>query len=206
MTVQANPDLVRTYAAAAMEALAGEIEDSLIALFTGFSTNVVGAYGTDLDAADFRTIRKNFNDSKAPMSGRVAVISTKDEIALMADTTLEAYFANAKPEVVAAGALAELYGTRIFVSNRIATDTVANPDETVNSAFHRDAMILAMRDLPAVPAGLGAVSHSVIDPESGLQFRVVMSYDARLGGVQVTYEALWGVKELRDALGQLVRS
>lgn len=201
----ANASMVRRYANGAMEALAAEIEDSLIALFAGFS-GTVGAYGTDLDAADVLASRKKLNDAKAPSNDRHIVFSTKDELTILGDSALASYNAFANPEAIAAGAIGDLYGIRCWTSNRIATNAVPAPDETVNAAFHRDAMILAMRDLPAVPAGLGATSATVRDPETGIQFRVVMAYDASYGGTRVTYEALWGVKELRDALGVLVKS
>lgn len=205
VTATANMDLVREYAGGAMEALAGAIEDDLLALAAGFSVSV-GTFGTALDAADILNCRKALNDAKAPQADRHVVFSTKDEVSLLADTALDVYFANAKPDAISQGALGDLYGLRAWTSNRITTATIPNPDETVNVAFHKNAMILAMRDLPAVPAGLGAMAVTTRDPVSGIQFRVVMAYDPALGGTRVTYETLYGVKELRDALGVYLKS
>jgi hypothetical protein len=43
------------------------------------------------------------------------------------------------------------------------------------------------------------VAANVADPQSGVVMRVLMAYDARLGGVQITHEVLYGVKKLQEA-------
>lgn len=68
-----------------------------------------------------------------------------------------------------------------------------------NIAWRRDGAMAAFRGLPEPPSGSGAVAANVQDPESGVVMRVLMAYDARLGGVQVTFEVLYGVKILQDA-------
>lgn len=67
-----------------------------------------------------------------------------------------------------------------------------------NLGFRRDGAIIAFRGLPEPPVGSGAVAANVMDPLSGIVMRVLMAYDARLGGVQVTYEVLYGVKRLQE--------
>jgi len=68
-----------------------------------------------------------------------------------------------------------------------------------NVAFRRDGAIVAFRGLTEPPAGSGAVAANVRDPESGIVMRVLMAYDNRAGGVQVTHEVLYGVKKLQEA-------
>lgn len=68
-----------------------------------------------------------------------------------------------------------------------------------NIAFRRDGAMVAFRGLPEPPAGSGAVAANVMDPISGVVMRVLMAYDARLGGVQITHEVLYGVKRLQEA-------
>jgi hypothetical protein len=68
-----------------------------------------------------------------------------------------------------------------------------------NLAWRRDGVMAAFRGLPEPPAGSGAVAANVMDPQSGVVMRVLMAYDARLGGVQITHEVLYGVKLLQAA-------
>ena len=67
-----------------------------------------------------------------------------------------------------------------------------------NVGFRRDGAMVAFRGLPEPPAGSGAVAANVQDPVSGVVMRVLMAYDARLGGVQITHEVLYGVKKLQE--------
>ena len=72
-------------------------------------------------------------------------------------------------------------------------------DITAGSVRSINRKNVAFRGLPEPPAGSGAVAANVMDPASGVVMRVLMAYDARLGGVQVTYEVLYGVKRLDEA-------
>lgn len=84
----------------------------------------------------------------------------------------------------------------------VTVDASAAPWQKLNRkniAWQRDGAIAAFRGLPEPPMNSGAVSANVQDPESGVVMRVLMAYDARLGGVQVTFEVLYGVKILQEA-------
>lgn len=96
-------------------------------------------------------------------------------------------------------------GAAVNFTTDITAGTVRSLNRK-NVAFRRDGAIVAFRGLPEPPPGSGAVAANVRDPESGVVLRSLMAYDARLGGVQVTLEALYGVKALDQNKLLLVKS
>jgi hypothetical protein len=204
---QASQDVVARYVEAAAIALAEQIESDVIAELQT-ATGSVGTFGTDVTAATLRSAWKAMTDAKCPQDGRTLILHTKDAIALLADSSLANYFAWQRPQAIQGGgqALGVLFGFETYASQFIVTDTVPEPDQTKNVAFRRDAAIAAFRGLPEPPPNSGALAANVRDPESGVVLRSLMAYDARLGGVQVTLEALYGVKLLQDAKALVVRS
>jgi len=201
---QSNQDLIQVYSEASAIALAEQLETDLWTTAVA-ETNTTGAAGTDLSASALRTAAKTMTDNLCPSDGRVLVVSTKDKLALQADTGLTSYFAFTQTQAVSEGNLGRLYGFDVFESQLVPT-IAGTPVETDNIAFRRDGLILAMRGLPDVPQGMGAVSATVRDPESGIVMRTVMAYDATYGGVRVTFEILYGTKILQDAKVLLVKS
>jgi P22 coat protein - gene protein 5 len=195
---QANMDLINVYTDAAAIALAEQLESDLfVTLGTGTAT-AVGTAGTDLSASTLQTVSKTLTDAKVPSGGRNIVISTKDKIALLADTTLTNYFAFSQSQAVSEGQLGRVYGLSVFESQAVPT-VAGTPIETDNYAWRTDGVILAMRGLPEPPPNTGAVAANVRDPLSGIVMRVVMAYDASYGGVRITMELLYGSKVLQDA-------
>ncbi len=201
---QANQSVMDRYINSAVTALAEQIETHLFALYSGFSAGSVGVSGADIDASIIRSARKTLNDNKVPQAGRNLVISSKDEIALLADTDLANYFAYNRVGIPD-GAIGRLYGFDIWMS-QLVPEVGAAPVSTKNLAFHPEAMILAMRGLPEPPEGSGVKAATVRDPESGLVLRVLQAYNPSYLGVQVTIDALYGVAEMRDACGVVVLS
>jgi hypothetical protein len=201
---EANQDLMLRYGEAAGIALSEKIESDLIAAMQACD-NDMGSYGTALDAADFVAGWKALTDLKVPQDQRYALISTKDYAACLVDEDLVDFIAANRPTAVSQANLGPLYGFDTFTSQLITT-SAATPAETNNLFWRRDGVMLAMRSLPEPPANTGARSATVRDPESGLVLRVLMGYDIRLGGIQVTYDVLYGVKILEQAKVLLVKS
>ncbi len=201
---QANQNIMDRYLNAAVPAIANAIEDDLFALYTSL-TSSVGTSGTDISAATVRSARKKLNDNLAPVAPRVLIISPKDEIALLADSNLGAYFANARAEAVAEGSIGRLYGFDVYMSQRVPVVS-GTPNSTKNLALHPEAFILAMRALPEPPAGTGVFATTVRDPDSDLVIRVQFAYNPSYLGLQVTLDVLYGVAVLRNALGCVVLS
>lgn len=198
-----DQSVMERYGREAAAAIAEAIESDLFALYAGLSQSV-GTSGTDISAATVRSARKKLNDSKAPLNNRHLVISTKDEIALLADSNLANYFAF-RTQAVPEGALGQLYGFTIWTSQLVPVVS-GTPNSTKNLAFTPEFAILAMRALPPAPEGSGAKSAVVRDPESGLVLRSTIAYNPNYLGIQVTLDVLYGVAELRDACGVVVLS
>jgi len=200
---QANQSVMDRYINSAVMALAEQIETHLFALYSGFSQSA-GTSGANLDTSAILAARKKLNDSKVPQMDRHLVISTKDEIALLADSDLSNYFAYNRVGIPD-GAIGRLYGFTLWTSQLVPVVS-GSPDSTKNLAFHPEAMILAMRGLPDPPDGSGAKAATIRDPESGLVLRVLQAYNPTYLGVQVTIDVLYGVAEMRDACGVVVLS
>jgi len=201
---QASVELLDQWVEPAAIALAEKVEDDLFALYSGLSTSI-GTSGTDLTPAVIRTARKTLTDAKQPQEGRNLVISTKDEIALLADSSLQTYFANSKPDGYAEGAIGKLYGFNLFVSQAVPV-VAGSPNSTKNLAFRKDAFILATRPFQSPEAGSGVMATTIVDPDSGLAIRVLKSYDMNARGHRIGFDILYGVAELRDASGVVVLS
>lgn len=200
----ANQDIIARYMEAAVVPIAEQIESDLLGLYSGFS-NSVGTSGTDISASTIRSARKKLNDLKAPVDNRALVVSTKDEIAILGDSTLQSFFAFAQAGSVKEGSIGRLYGFDVYASQLVPV-VAGTPNSTKNLAFNPGAIILAMRGLPDAPAGTGAQTSVVQDAVSGLSLRVTMAYNASNLGVQVTVDVLYGVAKLRDEKAVVVLS
>jgi hypothetical protein len=204
---QANPVAMQAYMQAAIPPLAEQVETDLFALYSSF-TGSVGASGTDLSAAAIRAVNKKFTDNKIVRGNRNLVISTKDTAALLADSSLQQFFAfneGARGDVSTGLVTDNLYGVRIHESQLVPV-VAGSPNSTKNLALDPGAIIMAVRSLPDAPAGTGAAQAVVKDPMSGLVLRVTLSYSADNLGVQCTTDILYGVAKLRDEKGFTVLS
>jgi hypothetical protein len=195
---QAQPVLMQAYIKAQIVAIAEQVENDLIALYSSFSGSL-GTSGTDMSAATLRAIAKKFTDNKVEASNRNLLLSTKDVAALRADSTLQSFFAynDSRDGAVSGSRLPDLYGIRLHESQLVPV-VAGTPNSTKNLAFNPEAIVLASRTLPEAPAGTGAAQAIVTDPVSGLNLRSTMSYSADNLGVQVTIDVLYGVAKLRD--------
>lgn len=176
-----------------------QVETDLLGLYSSF-TGTSGTAGTDLSAGSLRAANKKFTDNKINRGNRHLVISTKDTAALLADTSLQNFFAynEGARNDISTGLVAEnLYGLQIHESQLVPV-VAGTPNSTKNLAFDPGAIVLASRALPEAPAGTGVYQASVRDERSGLVLRVSLAYDKDLLGVQCTVDVLYGVAKLRD--------
>jgi hypothetical protein len=202
---QANPITMAKYMQAAVPPIAEQVESDLFALYSSFSGSL-GTSGTDLSAAALRAVNKKFTDNKIPRGNRHVVVSTKDSAALLADASLQSFFAfnEGARNDVSSGLIADnLYGLNVHESQLVPV-VAGTPNSTKNLAFDPGAVILAARSLPEAPAGTGAAQAVVKDEKSGLVIRVTLSYSADNLGVQCTTDILYGVAKLRDEKGFVV--
>lgn len=200
--VQASGELLDRYVSPAAIALAEALEGDLFALYSGLASGG-GTSGTDLSATTIRSLRKTFNDAKLPQAGRSLVMSTKDEVALLGDSNLAAYFANSNPAGIAEGSIGRLFGFDLYVSQLVKT-TGTSPVSTKNIGLTRDAMILATRPLDEPAAGIE--STTIVDDASGLAIRVMRQYDMNARGHRIGFDILYGAAVLRSTSGATVLS
>lgn len=201
-TAKQGTDLLNRYIEGPVIALAEKMETDLFGLYSGLSGSI-GTSGTDISAATVRTARKTLNDNKVPQAGRTLVVSSKDEIALLADSNLANYFAFAKADAVAEGAIGDLYGFRTFMSQLVPV-VAGSPNSTKCLAFDRNAFILATRPFTPAPDGSGVREANITDPESGFSIRFQVWYSMADRAVRAGFDVLYGVAKLRDASGIVV--
>lgn len=185
----------------------GYAEDAAIALAEAVETEIASLHSSltntiTFDATSDATknsamlgIRKFFVDQKVPKMEKKygyfdgTVINELLEVDRFARAD-----ALGKSGVIESGALLNIYGIDIFESQVIQVS--GSPVAYHNLAYTGNAFVLATRPLPAVPAGHGAVSTVVVDPDTNVGIRVVSSWDTGLGGLKLTLDLLFGVAVL----------
>jgi hypothetical protein len=200
---QSTSQLMDRYVQPAAIALAEKLETDLFAQYANLTGTSTGTAGTDITAAVIRSSRKNLNDAKVPMTDRTLVLSDKDEIAVLGDTTLATYFAYSQNQAIAEGAIGRLYGFDVFTSQLVPA-VAGTPVSTQCLAIHKDAILLATRPFRDLPPGSGVQSSVIVDQESGLSIRVLYQYDMNNRGVRVAFDILYGIVALRPGNGLVV--
>ncbi|MFZ0324733.1 MAG: P22 phage major capsid protein family protein [Actinomycetes bacterium] len=116
---QQSVELMDQYLSPAVIAIGNAVEDDLFALRGSLTGTAVGTYGTDTTAANARSARSGLNAALAPGSQRALIVSPKDEIALLADSTLASFWAFARASGISDGELGSLYGFDTYMSQRV---------------------------------------------------------------------------------------
>lgn len=195
----ARPDWFQRYMLDGMAVLAEQIDSDIAALYSGFSQSVDATGGLAED--DFRNARRLLNSAKAPLGQRYAVLHEDAEYeALGIERVVNRDYTESLGSMAANSFTGRFAGFDIFMDQRIATAA----SEAKNLFFHRDAIVMVTRPLPAAPANAG-VQQTVMS-EDGIGLRVTISYNPDHLGVQVTVDVLYGVAEMRDNHGVVVRT
>lgn len=197
---QSNQNIILGYVQDGMIKIAEKIDSDLLALQSGFSATPIAATA-GITAATITEARRVLNSKKVPLTDRYIVWHEDAEKELLA----LAQFTNAQYDPSNADALQEAtLGRKYGFTHVLDQQVVVATAVCKNLAFHRDAMVLVTRPLPAVPDGLGA--RSAIMEEDGIGIRVTYSYNPSHMGVQVTLDILYGVAELMDDFGVVITS
>lgn len=202
---QANSDLLQRYVQPAVIALAEQFETDLWTMASGLTGTSVGTAGTDLTSGVVRSIKKILDTAKAPMQDRYLVVSPKDAVALLGDSTLSQYYAFQNADAITAGQLPNLYGMKVFESQFVPVVT-GTPNTTQNMAFHKSAMMFAMRPFAPIPTGSGVATATVTDDESGLAIRVLKQYSPQYRAEYIGFDILYGFTTLRPSQGLIVNA
>jgi len=178
LKTQANRDLMSVYTNQAGYAIAKQIDTDLAALASGF-TQTKGTYNTAITTDVVLDSIQELDDEDVPEENRYFVFRPdvkRDLLDLAAYTSSD--YVDGKP--VQTGNIGSLYGVQTFMSNNIVK-TVNNTD---NMLFHKDALALAMQTSP----------------------RAQSAYDLPYLAHRTTIDAVYGVKEMRDVFGVLVKT
>jgi hypothetical protein len=197
----ARPDYLSSYMRDGMAVLAEQIDGDLAALYSGLSQSI-DATGI-LAEVNFREARRLLNAAKAPLGRRYVVLHEDAEYALLGiEKFVNRDYAElqAAPQGLLNAYSGRFMGFDIFMDQKIAT----SGGECKNLFFHRNAFVMATRPLPPAPQNAGV--QQVVMDEDGIGLRVTMSYDHDYLGVKVTIDVLYGVAELRDSHGVVVRT
>ncbi len=201
---QANENLMDRYVVPAAIALAQQLETDLLSNYANL-TNTVGTSGTNVTAATVQAALENLDINLAPMSDRALIVSPKDKISLLQDSTLQTYFAFSEQNAIREGAIGNLFGFDTYMSQLIPVVT-GTPNSTKCLAIHKESILLAMRPFREPPADSGVKVSSLVDPVSGLAIRVLYQYDINNRGIHLAFDMLYGTVALRPTVGCVVLS
>lgn len=193
-----NQDTLAGYAEDAGIALAEAVETEIAALHPSITHTVTFDSTSDAtkDAA-MLLLRKFFVDQKVPkLEKKYAYLDSSVINELLEVDKFARADALGKAGVIESGALMNIYGMDIFESQVVQQS--GSPVAYHNLAYTKNGLVLATRPLPQVPAGMGAVSTTVQDPDTNVGLRVLSHYDADLGAMVVTLDLLYGVAILDD--------
>jgi len=183
--VQANRDLLTSYAGKMGYALALAVDDVLAGLVDNFGTNIVGTLGVDLSDDDWLDARQKLNDADVPMEGRSICVSPAQETGML---KLDRFVHADYTELHATGPgsrnqnayIGSFYRTPVYVSTNVEGTNAAGHD---NAYMHMEALALAMQMSP----------------------KIGHFYDLDFFVDKVAIQQLYGTKEIRDDHGCFAR-
>ena len=200
----ARPDYLSDYIGDALLVVAEQIDSDIAALYAGLSQSIdATTAGGSLQTADVIEARRLLSAAGAPIGERYAVIHEDAEAELLGleKFTNQDYRASlgGTPEALITAYTGRWLGFQVYMDQKIA---VAG-GECKNLFFQKSALCLATR--PLVRNAPPGVIQTTMD-EDGMGLRVTLSYDTDHLGWKCTVDVLYGVAELRDNHGIVVRT
>lgn len=177
--LQSDRDLMAQYSEAAATAIARAVDSSLAALAGGFS-NATGVYNTAITTDVVLDSIELLDLADAPEDSRYFVFRSdvkRDLLDLAAYTSSD--FVEGRPTET--GSIGSLYGVQTFMSNNLVFTGGTNRN---NMLFQKEALALAMGQAP----------------------RAQTSYELPMLAHVMVVDTIYGVQELRDDFGVLVRT
>lgn len=178
LKIQSQYDLMGAYTGKASYAIAKAVDSSLATLASGFS-QTYGAYNTAITTDVVLDSIQALDDADVPQEDRHFVFRPdvkRDLLDLSTYTSKD--FVGGTP--VSTGMIGDLYGVKTYMS----TNIVKSGNNTNNMLFHKEALALAMQEAP----------------------RVQSDYSLEDLGDLVVVDTIYGVKEMRDTFGVLVKT
>lgn len=184
LATQSNYNTRSDYTKAAAYAIAEKVDFDIATVMTASFTGY-GAYGTALNENLILTVNRYLSENKAPRTERYIVVHPKGEAELLAIDKYVRFDSLGQPageNPTKTGKIGQIYGAEVFVSqNLVYLDTAT--DEYSSLFFHKESMAVAMQMEPRTQA----------------------SYKQEYLGWLVTVDVLYGVTELRDGLGFVLK-
>lgn len=202
---QTNVNLMDQYINSAMVALAEDLENYLFTFYTSFTGGTVGTSGTALARSSITAARELLNTNKAPTQDRYLILSTASEESILLDSTLQTYFAYARSQGITNGSIGMIDGFDIRMSQLVPV-VAGTPNSTKCLAYHKDAVLLAVRPLPDAGDDPSVTCVVLSDPESGLSIRMQYQYRIDYRGMYIGFDMLYGGVALRPTLGVVALS
>lgn len=197
-----RPELLDIYMQEGIARIAEAMDSDIAALYSGLSQSIDALAG--LDEADFRDARRRLNTAKAPLGDRFAVLNEDAEYEFLGiDKAIKEDYRGSLGGAVADAWAGRFMGFQTFMDQQVAV-VAGTPAECKNLFFHRDAFVMVTRPLPQAPEGMGVVQ--TVMEEDGIGLRVTLGYSKDYLGLQCTIDVLYGVAELRDDFGVVVRT
>jgi hypothetical protein len=202
----ANTDTMEGYLTDAAVVIAEDMEiDGLTVAYTGFTTNAVGAAGTDFSEANLIACREKMSIAKVPQSAPryMFLYPTAVSTALGIARLTEADKLGIPEGPIRDGAIGKAHGFTMIESQYVIV-TAGTPADVHNVALAPDAMTLAIRPMkaPRSPNVMSAVAQGTPEtPTADLGIRIWMAWDTTYGADRATAEVLYGWKVIREAFG-----
>lgn len=202
--VLASPDLMAVYLQPAINAVAEDIEGSIMNTYTLFTANTAQGGASTFDEARFDASEKLLFDAKVPKGTQLhcALSSSAWAAARLIPRFSEFQMTgpSGQPSPMLTGGLpggngndtGMLKGVMVHRSQYVALSSSTYH----NIVFARDAIGLVIRKLPQPLPGTGAIAEYAEQGNFGL--RVTMSYQPNTLAQQFTVDVLYGVGVLRN--------
>lgn len=186
-----KPNLQEEYAMRMAIELAEDVEKYLLGLHAGVTETVTwdGSSDTTVEAS-FLALRSRFARLKVPqaMPKRFfADTSIVDKLLKVNKYTSKDYI---QGNQVADGAITKVYGIDTFESQLVQTS--GSPVRYHNLALTKFGMVLVNRPMPLDGNGRGVMQRIIVDPNTGLSFRLTEGYSHGDLGLRFTIDLLYG--------------
>lgn len=199
----AQPDLIKTYSESAVVALAEGIDEDIWSVsYPQLIANAAVGGASVIDEARIDDAETALFNAKTPGDSRNLVVSGTSYGKLRQIGRFSEMLTYGTGTPIASGQVLQVKGFNVFRTQKVPKPSTVR----YNLAFHKNAIALATRPLPAPPPGMGVVSQTVMSPAGNFGFRVLMSYDANGLGTKVTVDVLYGVGVPRPTYGVQVQT
>ena len=190
VTAQSNYDLRALYTQKAGYAQSQAIDTSLATLAEGFS-GIVGSAGAALTDATIVAAIQHLDEANAPLEDRALVLKPSGKADIMkldkfVSATYLGRFNESSPVVKGPNSRflwGEIYGVPVYYTTQVTT-TAGSPATKNNFLMHKEALAIAVQQAP----------------------RVQVAYWLPSLAYKVVCDTIYGVVELRDDYGVLIKS